>query len=192
MLNSNPSARFHFKTFLEPVPFPLLLRLKLLADIKNGSGLTLPTLCMRGMRYYYGIRTSIHIYTHNTAPVRICTPLIVSRSLRSLANIVCTSTKLTFWTSKRPNNYGKVHTVGDKIKFPLCTDSPPTCERSCQQKSPKSRPKVASDFRRTLNVIKKVADLFLSGEKIVCARIQFRPKSRACANRTRRSCNFCY
>ena len=83
-------------------------------------------------------------------------------------------------------------TVGDKIKFPLCTDSPPTCERSCQQKSPKSRPKVASDFRRTLNVIKKVADLFLSGEKIVCARIQFRPKSRACANRTRRSCNYSY
>ena len=76
-----------------------------------------------------------------------------------------------------------IHTVGDKIKFPLCTDSPPTCERSCQQKSPKSRPKVASDFRRTLNVIKKVADLFLSGEKIVCARIKFRPKSRACANR---------
>ena len=60
-------------------------------------------------------------------------------------------------------------TVGDKIKFPLCTDSPPTCERCCQQNSPKSRPKVASDFRRTLNVIKKVADLFLSGEKIVCA-----------------------
>ena len=30
----------------------------------------------------------------------------------------------------------------------------------------KSRPKVASDFRRTLNVIKKVADLFLSGEKL--------------------------
>ena len=83
-------------------------------------------------------------------------------------------------------------TVGDKIKFPLCTDSPPTCERSCQQKSPKSRPKVASDFRRTLNVIKKVADLFLSGEKIVCARIQFRPKSRACANGTRRSYNFSY
>ena len=37
-------------------------------------------------------------------------------------------------------------TVGDKIKFPLCTDSPPTCERSCQQKSPKCRPKVSSDF----------------------------------------------
>ena len=86
--------------------------------------------------------------------------------------------------------YIYICTVGDKIKFPLCTDSPPTCERSCQQKSPKSRPKVASDFRRTLNVIKKVADLFLSGEKIVCARIQFRPKSRACANGTRRSCNF--
>ena len=68
-------------------------------------------------------------------------------------------------------------TVGDKIKFPLCTDSPPTCERSCQQKLPKSRPKVASDFRRTLNVMKKVSYLFLSGEKIVCARIQFRPKS---------------
>ena len=45
---------------------------------------------------------------------------------------------------------GATATVGDKIKFPLCTDSPPTCERSCQQKSPKSRPKVASDFRRTL------------------------------------------
>ena len=54
------------------------------------------------------------------------------------------------------------YTVGDKIKFPLCTDSPPTCERSCQQKSPKSCCKVTSDFMRTLNVIKKVADLFLS------------------------------
>ena len=70
------------------------------------------------------------------------------------------------------NEQPDVITVGDKIKFPLCTDSPPTCERSCQQKSPKSRPKVASDFRCTLNVIKKVADLFLSGEKIVCTRIQ--------------------
>ena len=83
-------------------------------------------------------------------------------------------------------------TVGDKTKFPLCTNSPLTCERSCQQKSPKSRPKVASYFRRTLNVINKVADLFLSGEKIVCARIQFRLKSLACANGTRRSCNFAY
>ena len=85
-----------------------------------------------------------------------------------------------------------VDTVGDKIKFPLCTDSPPTCERSCLQKSPKIRPKVTSDFRCTLNVIKNVADLFLLGGKIVCARIQFRPKSRACANGTRRSCNFPY
>ena len=59
-----------------------------------------------------------------------------------------------------------MHTVRDKIKFPLCTDSPPTCERSCQQKSPKRCPKVASEFRRTLNVIKKVADLFLSGKKL--------------------------
>ena len=35
---------------------------------------------MRGMCYYYGIRTSIHIYIY-TAPARISTPLIVSRSL---------------------------------------------------------------------------------------------------------------
>ena len=51
-------------------------------------------------------------------------------------------------------------TVGDKIKFPLCTDSPPTCERSCQQKSPNSRLKVArlySDFRCTLNPGKKLS-----------------------------------
>ena len=92
----------------------------------------------------------------------------------------------------RDFRYVRIYTVGDKIKFPLCTDSPPTCERSCQQKSLKSRSKVASDFRRTVNIIKKVADLFLSGEKFVCARIQFRPKSRACANGTRRSCNFAY
>ena len=84
------------------------------------------------------------------------------------------------------------HTVGDKIKFPLCTDSPPTCEWCCQQNSPKSRPTVASDFRCTLIVIKKVADLFLSGEKIVWAHIQFRPKSQTCANGTRRKCNFAY
>ena len=99
----------------------------------------------------------------------------------------------------RGNKFKGSTVVGDKIKFPLCTDSPPTCEQSCQQKSPKSqqkspksRPKVASDFRHTLNVIKKVTNLFLSGEKIVCTRIQFRPKSRACANGTRRSCNFAY
>ena len=57
-------------------------------------------------------------------------------------------------------------TVGDKIKFPLCTDSPPTCERSCQQKSPKSRPKVASDFRRTLNIIIKSPTYFYPGKKL--------------------------
>ena len=80
---------------------------------------------------------------------------------------------------RRAKNYARFQplygrskaTVGDKIKFPLCTDSPLTCERSCQQKSPKSRPKVASDFRRTLNVIKKVADLFLSGGKKLSARV---------------------
>ena len=80
-------------------------------------------------------------------------------------------------------------TVGDKIKFPLCTDSPPTCERSCQQKSPKSHPKVASDFRRTLNIIKKSRRLIFIRGIIVCVHIQFRPKLRACANGTRRSCN---
>ena len=37
-------------------------------------------------------------------------------------------------------------TVGNKKKFPLCTDSPLTCEWSGQQKSPKSCPKVASDL----------------------------------------------
>ena len=78
-----------------------------------------------------------------------------------------------------------LYTVVDKIKFPLCTDSPPTCELSCQQKSPKSRPKVASNFRRTLNIIKKVADLFLPRDKFFCAHNQFRPKSLACTNRTR-------
>ena len=60
-----------------------------------------------------------------------------------------------------------IHTVGDKIKFPLCTDSPPTHHRLVSGVVSKSRPKVASDFRCTLNVTKKVADLFLSGEKIV-------------------------
>ena len=68
-------------------------------------------------------------------------------------------------------------TVGDKIKF-HCV---PTHHRLVSGVVSKSRPKVASDFRRTLNVIKKVADLFLSGEKLVCTCIQFRPKSRACA-----------
>ena len=44
---------------------------------------------MHGMRYYYGVHTSIHIYTHiYTAPAQICTPLIVSRSLHSLANYI--------------------------------------------------------------------------------------------------------
>ena len=62
-------------------------------------------------------------------------------------------------------------TVGDKIKFPLCTDSPPTCERSSQQKSPKSRPKVASDYRRTLNVIKKKSPTYFYPGKKLSARV---------------------
>ena len=48
---------------------------------------------MRGMRYYYGIRTSIHIYIY-TAPARIFIPLTVSRSLRSLANNYRSSSNL--------------------------------------------------------------------------------------------------
>ena len=118
----------------------------------------------------------------NRTTSRVCTNSPTSRVCKNKTNSrVCKN-----WTTNRGC------TGGDKIKFPLCTDSPPTCERSCQQKSPKSRSKVASDFRRTLNVTKKVADLFLSGEKIVCAHIQFRHKSRACTNSTRTSCNFAY
>ena len=45
-----------------PVPFPVVTTFKTLARIKNGGDLTPPTLRMRGMRYYYGIRTCIHIY----------------------------------------------------------------------------------------------------------------------------------
>ena len=88
-------------------------------------------------------------------------------------------------------SYMYIHTVGDKIKFPLCTDSPPTCERSCQQKSPKSRCKVASDFMRTLNVNKKVADLFLSGEKKVCARIQVQTQVASMRKRNKKKLQFC-
>ena len=54
---------FHLKTFLVPVPFPVVTT-KLLVRIKNGSGLIPPTLRMQGMYYYYGIRTSIHIYIY--------------------------------------------------------------------------------------------------------------------------------
>ena len=75
-----------------------------------------------------------------------------------LNNCPCTSkdtltVKLHMYSADVQSTHDKstrIRTVGDKIKFPLCTDSPPTCERSYQQKSPKSRPKVASDFRRTL------------------------------------------
>ena len=54
-----------------PEPFPLLLRLKQLANTKNGCGLTPPTLRIRGMRYYYGTRTSIHIYVYVIARVGV-------------------------------------------------------------------------------------------------------------------------
>ena len=44
------NARFHFKTLL--VPFPVAITKLEMADVyKNGCGLTLPTLCMCGMRY---------------------------------------------------------------------------------------------------------------------------------------------
>ena len=51
-------------------------------------------------------------------------------------------------SSRQTAESKNVDTVGDKIKFPLCTNSPPTRERSCQQKLPKSRPKVAAYFKR--------------------------------------------
>ena len=44
-----------------PVPLPLIATFKTAGTYKNGSVLTLPTLRMRGMRYYYGIHTSIRI-----------------------------------------------------------------------------------------------------------------------------------
>ena len=73
-LSTNRSARSHL---MFPCRSQWLLRLKWLAPIKNGCGLTLPTLHMHGMCYYYGTRTSIPIailYTH-TAQARTCTPL---------------------------------------------------------------------------------------------------------------------
>ena len=121
-----------------------------------------------------------------------CNNWRVSETLSSLTNGNQNIAIQFFPCTKKQVSSPCLATVGDKIKFPLCTDSPPTCERSCQQKSPKSRPKVASDFRRTLNVIKKVTDLFLSRAKMVCARIQFRPMLQACANGKWRSCNFAY
>ena len=53
-----------FKTFLVPVPFPLVTTFERLARRKNSCGLTLPTLRMRGMHYYYDIHTSIDIYVY--------------------------------------------------------------------------------------------------------------------------------
>ena len=77
---------------------------------------------MRGTRYYYGICTSIYIYIYNhdtaeaggmdslpplyirTAPARICTLLIVSRSLRPLANDTWALKSANFLHSMHLNN----------------------------------------------------------------------------------------
>ena len=42
-----------------------------MAHIRKVGGLTPPKLRMRGMRYYYGIRTSIHIYVYVIAWVGV-------------------------------------------------------------------------------------------------------------------------
>ena len=124
-----------------------------------------------------------------------CCCFVVGHFLAALVNHFCCFVVLMtvllavlaqtfFWLSVS-------NTVGDKIEFPLCTDSPPTCERSCQQKTPKSRCKVASDFMRTLNVNKKVADLFLSGDKKVCARIQVQTQVASMRKRNKKKLQFC-
>ena len=86
ILNSNPSARFHFKTFLMPVPFPLVTTFKTAGTHKkwqrpNSDHITYAWHALLIWHTY--LHTYIHIYT---APARICTPRMVSRSLRSLAN----------------------------------------------------------------------------------------------------------
>ena len=77
ILNSNPGARFHFKTFLVPVPFPLVTTFKTTGTYKkwqwpNSTHIT----------YAWHALLLWHTYLH-TAPAQICTPLIVSRSLAS-------------------------------------------------------------------------------------------------------------
>ena len=63
ILNSNPSARFHFKTFLVPVPFPVVTMFEMAGMYKNGSGLTPPILHMRRMCYYL-LHVPPYIYTY--------------------------------------------------------------------------------------------------------------------------------
>ena len=64
-----------------------LIRLKLLACINYGSGLTPPTIRMHGMRYYYGTHTCIskHVYIHT---YRTSSNLYTPDSV-SLASLAC-------------------------------------------------------------------------------------------------------
>ena len=47
--------------------FPVSSTFETAGMYKNGCNLTPPTLCMRGMRYYYGKCTSTHIYIYHTS-----------------------------------------------------------------------------------------------------------------------------
>ena len=75
-----------FKTFLVPVPFPLVTTFETAGTYKKwlwpNSAYITYTWHATNMTY---VPPYIYIYIR-TAPARICTPLIVSRSLRSLAN----------------------------------------------------------------------------------------------------------
>ena len=74
--------------------------------------LTPPTLHIGGMHYYYGTRTSIHIL--RTTSARICTPLIVSCSLRSLVwHAICNKNSSLIWVLC--NLYGPHVTYMDPI-----------------------------------------------------------------------------
>ena len=62
LAKNKPKYTVPYKTFLVPVPFPLVTTFETAGMYINGCGLTPSTLGIGGMHYYYATRTSIHIY----------------------------------------------------------------------------------------------------------------------------------
>ena len=96
ILNSNSSARFHFKTFLVPVPFPVVTTFKTAGTHRkwqwpNSAHITYVWHAL--LLWHTYLHTYIYIYIRTT-PARICTPLI-SVSLASPACQLCIHVRLS-------------------------------------------------------------------------------------------------
>ena len=121
-----PKRTVSFKTFLVPVPFPLVTTFETAGTYKKWLW---PNSAHIMYTWHAPIlwHTYLHTYIYiRTAPARICTPLIVSRPLHSLANTRIPITNLV----ANPETIFNM----DETGMPLCPHPPKVVARKGQKK----------------------------------------------------------